>query len=213
MAAMVLAATLATGSCTSNSNNTENNCPNGVCGESNDGNTTGASGSDGGSTDGKTGSGGTESEGEDATGGASGGESPAGGATSGTGSGGETGDDGDRSAASYDLKIPHDHYVDVDGKAITNQSGNADDVYFFSGYFSFSAPVQMGVIENANIPACSTLSERADETVDLRNVKTTQSLCIQTDEGQWVLATLLDAEEPPGGIGPGSSVTLRFKFL
>ncbi|MGI5380535.1 hypothetical protein ACQEV2_41245 [Streptomyces sp. CA-251387] len=104
--------------------------------------------------------------------------------------------------------------MDVDGKAITNQYGNADDIYFFSGYFTFSAPVQMGVIDNVNIPACSTLSERADETVDLRQVEKTQSLCIQTGEGRWVLARVLDTEAPPpDGIGPGSSVTLKFEFL
>ncbi|MGA5527483.1 MULTISPECIES: hypothetical protein [Streptomyces] len=96
---------------------------------------------------------------------------------------------------------------------MSNRAGSADDFYFYSGIFDFSAPVEMGVIDEANIPNCSTFSERTTETVNLRYVESGQSLCIRTSEGRWVLARITAASAPPDGVAAGGSVTLRFEFL
>lgn len=200
---------LLTAGCTSNSNNTTNNCPAGVCGDGNKGNTNNGGPGRGTPSSGPSGSGTPSSAPSSGSksGGTPGSEGPPGGNKASPA-------DGRKILKYYDLAIPHGHYVDLDGQAINNQSSGADDIYFFSGFVNFPAPVEMGIIENANIDYCSTRSQRVPrgEALDLRSVKTTQSICVRTGAGRWAVARVVDSEGLYDDVVAGGSIILRVGF-
>ncbi|WP_371653939.1 MULTISPECIES: hypothetical protein [unclassified Streptomyces] len=200
------------GGCTNNSHNKKYDCVGSACGDGNMGNTSGMSGSIGGESSSggsvKASPRGVPTGGSGSAGGAS-----VGGSAGGVSHGGGVGGMGAKENPAYQIKISHNHYVDVDEGAQASEVDRDTDFYFFSGIFRFSKPVEMGVIDGSDVPRCSTRSERKGETLDLRYVEKSQSLCILTGEGRWTLATIKAVEEPPVGFVDGGSVTLRIDFL
>ncbi len=122
----------------------------------------------------------------------------------------------------YDIEVPHRHYLDIDAQAISDTPNRAHDLDFFSGWIRRTVPggdqgtsplVEIGVIDDANVPKCATRSRRIADTMFLGTMKETQSLCVLTSERRWALLQVADATVPEGGAVAGGSVVFHIGFL
>ncbi|WFB09363.1 hypothetical protein LRS74_21690 [Streptomyces sp. LX-29] len=110
----------------------------------------------------------------------------------------------------YDIDVPNAHYLDVDGEAISNVPGPAHDLYYSTGWLAPSSGVKLGVIDDANVPKCSTRARLQQGSLYMNMMKPDQSLCVHTSEGRW---TLLQGQFLPEGSAYAGTVRFHVGYL
>ncbi|MGW1490806.1 hypothetical protein [Streptomyces sp. NPDC002402] len=116
----------------------------------------------------------------------------------------------------YDIKVPHQHYLDIDGQAVSDKPSRRHEFVFYSGWVQTSsadsdqgtAYAEIGVIDDSEVPKCEARSQRKDGILYFGWMEADQSVCVRTSENRWALVQVASADEAIGG-----SVVLHIGYL
>ncbi|GAA0916899.1 MULTISPECIES: hypothetical protein [Streptomyces violaceusniger group] len=92
----------------------------------------------------------------------------------------------------YNVSLPQQAVLDIDGREVTTYKNKNTDLLHVGGLVSIPKPngesegVKLGVIDDLDIPYCSTRAELIPA-IPARTLKNDESLCVQTNEGRWAL--------------------------
>ncbi|MFD7667251.1 hypothetical protein [Streptomyces sp. NPDC059788] len=97
----------------------------------------------------------------------------------------------------YNVSLPHQGALDVDGRAVTAYANKDTDITHLAGLVSkhplksgSDTGSKIGVINDADIPYCSTRAEFFAGLLRAASLKHDESLCVRTNEGRWALVQI-----------------------